>query len=141
MPPRKTRTLETERARPSVVLFDTYSIVFRAYHALPSLSTVGQEPTSALYGACSLIIKVLREQRPTRFAFAVDAPRPTFRHERYAEYKAQRPRASTELVRQLDRLPVLLRAFEAPVWCVMKPTTYSRRSPRGSARRGRRCWS
>jgi DNA polymerase-1 len=99
------------------VLFDTYSIVFRAYHALPSLSTLGREPTSALYGACSLILKVLREHRPRRFAFAVDAPRPTFRHERYAEYKAQRPRAPTELVRQLERLPVLLRAFEAPVWC------------------------
>lgn len=100
-----------------VVLFDTYSIVFRAFHALPSMSTLGREPTGALYGASALLLKILREHRPSAFAFAVDAPKRTFRHERYAGYKAQRESAPSELVVQLQRLPALLAAFEVPAWC------------------------
>lgn len=101
----------------SVVLFDTYSIVFRAFHALPTLNTQGNEPTSALYGACALILKVLREHRPASIAFAVDAPKATFRHEQYSEYKAHRHSAPTDLGLQLRRLPSVLEAFEVPVWC------------------------
>jgi DNA polymerase I len=99
-----------------VVLFDTYSILFRAFHALPPMTTSTHEPTSALYGASALFIKLLREQRPEALSFAVDTPKRTFRHERYAEYKAQRERAPSELALQLQRLPMLLAAFGVPVW-------------------------
>jgi DNA polymerase I len=100
-----------------VVLFDTYSIVFRAFHALPPMTTVRGEPTGALYGASALILKLLREQRPSAFAFALDAPKRTFRHERYPQYKAAREAAPSELVVQLERLPTLLASFGVPVWC------------------------
>jgi DNA polymerase-1 len=101
-----------------VVLFDTYSLVFRAFHALPSMCTSRGFPTSALYGFCSVVIKVLREQRPKAMSFAVDAPVRTFRSERYAEYKAGRQKAPSELVLQLDRLDELLDSFGVPAFCV-----------------------
>lgn len=99
------------------MLFDTFSILFRAFHALPPMNTSMHEPTNALYGACALFIKLLREQRPSAFAFAVDTPQPTFRHDRYAAYKAQRESAPPDLRSQLLRLPQVLAAFGAPVWC------------------------
>lgn len=113
---RRTRRPMGERSG-GVVLFDTYSMVFRAFHALPPMTTSGNEPTGALYGACALILKVLREHQPKAFAFALDAPKRTFRHERYPAYKSQREAAPSDLVVQLQRLPDLLAAFEVPVWC------------------------
>lgn len=101
-----------------VVLFDTYSLVFRAHHALPPMNTSTGAPTSALYGFSAVVLKVLKEQRARALAFAVDAPKRTFRHEAYAEYKGSREAAPSVLVEQLGRLPALLGAFEVPVVCV-----------------------
>lgn len=99
------------------MLFDTHSMLFRAFHALPPMTTSKDEPTGALYGLCTLFLKVLREHRPQALAFATDSPHPTFRHERYADYKANRASVPAELVAQLQRLPELLAATEVPVWC------------------------
>ncbi len=74
-------------------------------------------PSSALYGFSSLVLKVLREQRPSELAFALDGPQRTFRAERYPEYKAGRPRTPSALSQELERLPRLLEAFEVPVFC------------------------
>lgn len=104
-------------APPDAVFFDTYSMLFRAFHALPPLCTSKGEPSSGLYGFCSLFLRVMREYRPLAFGFALDAPARTFRAERDATYKAGRPRAPTPLVQQLARLPALLAAFEAPRFC------------------------
>ena len=100
-----------------MTLFDTYSLLFRAFYALPPMNTSSKVPTSALYGLCSVVLKVLREQRSRALAFAVDAPRRTFRHDRCAGYKAQRETAPPALRSQIERLPELLEAFEAPVFC------------------------
>lgn len=82
------------------------------------MNTAAGLPTSALYGFCSLVLKVLREQKPRGAAFAVDAPVRTFRRERFEEYKAGRARAPSDLVRQLERLPELYAAFGFPAFCV-----------------------
>lgn len=100
-----------------MVLFDTHSMLFRAFHALPPMTTSENEPTGALYGMCALFLKVLREHRPRALAFATDSPRPTFRHEQYTEYKANRAPVPAPLVAQLQRLPELLAASDVPVWC------------------------
>lgn len=100
-----------------ILLVDTYSLFFRAYHALPAMNTQSGEPTSALYGFCSVLLKELRERCPSGLAFAMDAPQKTFRHESYAGYKAQRDAVPRPLVLQLQRLPQLLEAFEVPVFC------------------------
>ncbi|MGC4093565.1 MAG: 5'-3' exonuclease H3TH domain-containing protein [Polyangiaceae bacterium] len=101
----------------TALLFDTYSLVFRAYHALPPMSSSKGDPTSALYGFSVLLLKLLKEQRPRVLAFALDAPRRTFRHEAFAEYKGTREPTPTPLGEQLRRLPELLSALGVPAQC------------------------
>jgi DNA polymerase I len=103
--------------RPTV-LFDTFSIFFRAHHALPPMNTSSGEPTSAVYGFSSLFLKIVREQDPESIAFAVDAPQKTFRHGRYEAYKATRTAAPEPLLRQFGRLEELLACLELPVYRV-----------------------
>jgi DNA polymerase-1 len=103
--------------RPAL-LVDTYSLFFRAHHALPVMNTASGRPTSALYGFSSALLKELREQRPAALAFAVDAPVETFRHQAYPAYKAQRDRVPDALSEQFGPLRELLAAFGVPVFCV-----------------------
>jgi DNA polymerase-1 len=101
-----------------VLLIDTYSVFFRAYHALPPMTTATGQPTSALYGLCVMLLKLLREEQPLGLAFALDGPTPTFRHVQSPDYKAQRPALADPLREQLRVLPQLLEAFGAPCICV-----------------------
>ena len=98
------------------LLLDTYSLFFRAFHALPPMSTRAGEPTSALYGLSSLLLKLLREQPGAALAFALDAPQATFRHDRFDEYKAGRPATPSALSAQFERLQQLLAALGVPAF-------------------------
>src|SRR5689334_16099419 len=93
---------EPERAGP-ILLLDAFSLLYRAFFALPPMSTVAGVPTAGLYGFSSLLLKLMREQRPRGGAVGMDAPRATFRHEMYAGYKASRPMVPTPLTEQLRR--------------------------------------
>ncbi len=97
-----------------VLLLDTFSLFFRAYFALPAMSTSRGEPTSAIYGLSSLLLKLLREHPGTELSFALDAPQATFRHEAFDGYKAQRGGAPDALLAQFGRLDELLQALAAP---------------------------
>lgn len=105
--------------RPPVLLFDVYSLFYRAYFALPQMNTRAGEPTSAVYGFAAILLKVLRELAPAGGAFAVDAPVPTFRHAAYPEYKGTRG-AAAELGgvpdTQYTRLAQLIDAFGFPAF-------------------------
>jgi len=108
----------TPNARRLALLVDTYSLFFRAYHALPAMNTSSGEPTSALYGFSAALLAELSRRQPTLLAFAVDAPQRTFRHERQPSYKAHREATPQPLVAQLGRLRELLAAFEVPTYQV-----------------------
>jgi DNA polymerase I len=100
-----------------VLLIDGYSLFFRAYFALPGLTTRAGVPTSALYGFSSLLVKLFREERPAGAAVALDLPSATFRHQRWDGYKATRPKQlAGTLPQQLERFPELLAAFGFPVF-------------------------
>jgi len=101
-----------------VLLLDTFSLFFRAFYALPAMSTRSGEPTSALYGLSVLLLKLLRERRGAELVFALDAPVATFRHEAYDGYKAGRSSPPAPLLAQLDRLPELLEVLGAPAYRV-----------------------
>jgi DNA polymerase I len=90
------------------LLLDTFSLFFRAFYALPPMTTVAGEPTNALYGFSVLILKLLREHPGAELCFALDTGRPTFRHREFQPYKAQRPATPSPLVAQLRRLDELL---------------------------------
>jgi len=108
---------EPERKGP-ILLLDAFSLLYRAFFALPPMSTAAGIPTSGLYGFSSLLLKLLREQAPLGGAVGMDAPRATFRHELYAGYKASRPAAPTPLNEQVRRLSDLLDAVGFPVFTV-----------------------
>src|SRR5437899_8598306 len=78
--------------RPRLLLLDGHSIAYRAFFALPveNFSTTTGQPTNAVYGFTSMLINVLRDERPTHAAVTFDKAAPTFRHETFAEYKAGR---------------------------------------------------
>ena len=100
------------------LIVDTFSLFFRSFFALPPLSTTTGQPTSALYGFSSVLIKVWREHRPIAASFARDLPQPTFRHEAWSGYKANRGAPPAGLRAQLARLDELLDAFGFPVIAV-----------------------
>jgi len=97
-----------------VLLIDTHSLFVRAFFALPGMTTRTGAPTSALYGFSVLLLKLLKEERPSGVAFALDTGQPTFRHARSPAYKAQRAPMAEPLRAQLAQLPRLLDAFGAP---------------------------
>jgi DNA polymerase-1 len=105
----------TKEHRPLLLLFDGNALVHRAFHALPPL-TVSRtgEMVNAVQGFASTLLKVLNEIKPTHWAIAFDRPTPTFRHEKFEDYKAQRPKAPEELVSQIKRVHQLVDAFNIP---------------------------
>jgi DNA polymerase I len=102
-------------AQAPALLLDTFSLFFRAFFALPPMSTSRGEATNALYGFSALLLKLLREHPGAALCFALDTGRPTFRHLEFQPYKAQRAPAPTPLVEQLRRLDGLLERFGAPI--------------------------
>ncbi len=103
--------------KPLLVLFDGNALVHRAFHALPPL-TVSKtgEMVSAVYGFALMLLKAISELKPTHCAIAFDKKAPTFRHQLFDQYKAQRPPTPDELVNQLGRVRQLVEAFHIPIF-------------------------
>jgi DNA polymerase I len=87
-----------------LVLVDGSSYLYRAFHALPALSTADGEPTGAVLGVVNMLYKLVDEVAPERMAVVFDAPGKTFRDEIYSEYKAHRPPMPDELRAQVAPL-------------------------------------
>jgi DNA polymerase-1 len=103
--------------KPKLVLFDGNALVHRAFHALPPLTVRKTgETVGAVYGFALMLLKVINELKPTHCAIAFDMKGPTFRHELFDQYKAQRPPAPEELVGQLGRVRELVTAFNIPIF-------------------------
>jgi DNA polymerase I len=104
-----------------VFLIDGHAQIFRMYYAFmrrPMINSKGVD-TSILYGFTKLILDLITKEQPTHIAVAFDPPAKTFRHEHYADYKANRT-AAPELVKEaLDPLQTILKAFNIPV--IMMP--------------------
>ena len=102
---------------PTLFVLDAMGLAYRAYYALirkPLLNTKG-ENTSAIYGMATLFLKIRREEKPDYWALAWDGPGPTFRHERYAEYKATRKPMPEDLKSQLSPIEDMAQALGLPV--------------------------
>jgi len=100
---------------PDLVLVDASSYLYRAFHALPGLSTTRGEPTGAVLGVLNMLAKFLKECRPKRIALVFDAPGRTFRDDLFAEYKAHRSPMSDDLRSQVNPLLTILRAQGLPL--------------------------
>ncbi len=107
----------TKQEKPLLFLFDGNALVHRAFHALPPLTQPRTgELVNAVYGFASTLLKVLADFKPTHWAVAFDRPTPTFRHEMFEEYKAQRPPTPEELKSQIKRVHQLVQAFHIPIF-------------------------
>jgi DNA polymerase-1 len=102
---------------PLLLLFDGNALIHRAFHALPPLTQHKTgELVNAVYGFASTLLKVFADFKPTHWAIAFDRPTPTFRHEMFEEYKAQRPATPEELKSQIKKVHQLVEAFHIPVF-------------------------
>ncbi len=82
-------------------IIDAHGILHRNYHALPPLTSAKGEEVGALYGFVNWLLKFLENKKPTHIAVCFDSKGPTFRHEIFKEYKANRPPTDEALVNQL----------------------------------------
>ncbi len=98
-----------------LVLVDGSSYLFRAYHALPSLTNSDGEPTGALHGVLTMINKLVREQPAARIGIVFDAPGKTFRDELFPEYKANRPPMPDDLRAQIEPILAAVEAMGLPL--------------------------
>ena len=102
--PAETGPATTSDQRDLLLLLDGHSLAYRAFFALPveNFSTTTGQPTNAVYGFTAMLINVLRDERPTHVAVAFDRGEPTFRHEQYVEYKANRKETPADFRSQLS---------------------------------------
>jgi len=106
---------ETPHVRPHLVLIDGSNIVFRAFHAIRSLSNSKGEPTNAVFGFVQMIRSVLDKLAPSHVAVAFDPKGGTFRNEIFPDYKGHRPPMPEDLVPQWPIILEVTRAFRFPL--------------------------
>ena len=103
---------------PPFVLVDGSYFLFRAFHAIPPLTTSQGLHTNAVRGASAAIQKLMRRVQPTHMAVIFDTPEPTFRHKLSPIYKGDRPSMPDELSEQIPYLHNLIRALGIPLYSV-----------------------
>ena len=98
------------------MLLDAHAIIHRAYHALPEFLSSKGEPTGALYGLASMLMKIITDLKPDYIVACYDLPQKTFRHEAYEGYKAGRAKTEDALILQLKNSRQIFEAFNVPIY-------------------------
>ncbi|MES2315166.1 MAG: DNA polymerase [Patescibacteria group bacterium] len=105
-----------KKSSQTLVLLDAHAIIHRAYHALPDFMSSRGEPTGALYGLSSMLMKIIPELKPDYIVACYDLPGKTFRHEAYDDYKAGRAKTDEALIAQLKKSRQIFEAFNIPIY-------------------------
>ena len=97
-----------------ILLIDGHSLAYRAFYALPleNFSTSAGQHTNAIYGFASMLLNLIRDEKPTHIAAAFDVSRKTFRTEAFPDYKANRAKTPDEFRSQITYINELLEAFQ-----------------------------
>lgn len=106
----KTKTKET------LVLLDAHAILHRAFHALPDFASPTGEPTGALYGVVSMLLRIVEDLKPDYIAACFDLPEPTHRHQAFDGYKSTRKKTDDTLIEQIIRSRDIFAAFGIPIY-------------------------
>ena len=111
---------ESVSEKPLLMIMDGHAMVHRSFRAIATqrhltVSTTGEDVTG-VYGFTNVFLRALQDWKPTHVAIAFDTPAPTFRHQRFEEYKAQRQPSPPELRPQFGRVKELMQAFGVPVF-------------------------
>ena len=102
---------------PRLFVLDAMGLAYRAYYAFiarPLVNSRG-ENTSAIFGFANTVLRIRRQEKPDHWALAWDGPGPTWRHERFPDYKAQRKPTPEDLLAQLEPIETLAQALGLPV--------------------------
>ena len=97
--------------RPTLFLIDGSSYMYRAFFAIPHLSNSSGVPTNAVYGFTTMLHKIINDYKPDYLALVFDTPAPTFRHEVYQDYKANRPEMPDTLAAQIPYIKEVVKGF------------------------------
>ena len=106
----------TAESDKKLFLIDAYALIFRAYYAFirnPRINSKGAN-TSAVFGFTTSILDILRNEKPTHLAIVFDPPGPTFRHETYSEYKANRDETPEDIRASVPHIYALADAMRIP---------------------------
>ncbi len=98
------------------MLIDGNAFIHRGYHAVPFLTTKTGEQTNAVFGFTTIVLKAIKELKPTHIACTFDLAGPTFRHKQYEGYKATRVKADQALYDQIPRVKEVVRALNIPIF-------------------------
>jgi len=101
-----------------LVLIDGHAVLFRAFHAYPTLTTSRGELVNAVYGFANILLNTIAELKPTHIAVAFDRAKPTFRHAAYTQYKATRPEMPSDLAGQQERVEEVVKILNIPIFAV-----------------------
>ncbi|MEX2171155.1 MAG: DNA polymerase I [Pirellulales bacterium] len=115
MPRQQSFLPEENIAGQSVWLVDSHSLIFQVFHAIPEMTSPQGEPVSAVYGFTRDMLFLLEQKQPDVLICAFDSPGPTFRHDRYELYKADRGEMPEELRSQIPKIMAVLQAMRIPV--------------------------
>ncbi len=99
-----------------LLILDSHSLIHRAYHALPPLETKKGETVNAIYGFFSILIKSVQDFDPNYIIATFDFPAPTFRHQKFKEYKIKRPPTPKDLSSQIPKIKESLNDIGIPVF-------------------------
>lgn len=99
-----------------LVLIDGHAILHRAYHALPPLTSRSGQATGAVYGFLTMLFRLIQDLKPAYLAIAFDLAVPTFRHEAYIAYQAQRPPTEESLKEQIELVKEILNSADIPIF-------------------------
>jgi DNA polymerase-1 len=106
---------ETNEEKKTLFLLDGHSITHRAFYALPLLTNDEGEYTNAVFGFMRMLFSLIDEWEPDRMIVTFDKKAPTFRHEEYEDYKANRKKMPEELVPQIPMLQKTLEKLKIPL--------------------------
>ncbi len=98
----------------TVLAIDTLSRVYQLFHALPEMSSPKGVPVSVVYGLTRDVLDIMNKKKPDYLLFAMDAAGPTFRHEQFEDYKANRAEMPADLVIQIPLIRQLLEVMGIP---------------------------
>lgn len=102
-------------SKPRLFLLDGHSLAFRAFFALPLLSTANGRYTNAAHGFAMMLTRLLEDNEPAYMAVAFDKGRPTERLKKYAAYKGTRDKTPTEMAEQIPYIKEILAAYNIPM--------------------------
>ena len=99
----------------TVYLIDGSAFLYRAFHAIRSLSNSKGLPTNATFGFTRILLKLIKEKTPEYVAVFFDVKGPTFRHHMYKDYKATRPPMPEDLAVQIPYIKQIVKALNIPI--------------------------